>query len=65
MRVIIQRVTSAQVSVDGSLISKIGKGYLLLVGITRDDIKEGNFISYVVALNVVSHTYFFYKISLI
>lgn len=40
MRALIQRVTSAQVTVDGAAIGKIGKGLLLLVGIHRDDTRE-------------------------
>ncbi len=37
MRVIIQRVKQASVTVEGSCVGKIGKGLLLLVGIGRDD----------------------------
>ena len=37
MRVIIQRVTKASVKVDGELISEIGQGLLILVGITHTD----------------------------
>lgn len=37
MRVIIQRVLEASVTIDGNCISQIGKGYLLLVGVTHDD----------------------------
>lgn len=40
MKVIIQRVQQAQVSVDNQIISKINQGFLLLVGITHDDTKE-------------------------
>ena len=39
MRVIIQRVKSSSVSVDGELISKIGQGLNLLVGIAATDTK--------------------------
>lgn len=43
MRVVIQRVQHASVTIDGNLKSKIGKGLLLLVGIedrdTQDDIE--------------------------
>lgn len=39
MRVIIQRVKQASVTVEGSCVGKIGKGLLLLVGIGRDDTK--------------------------
>ncbi|MDD6208026.1 MAG: D-aminoacyl-tRNA deacylase [Clostridiales bacterium] len=37
MRILIQRVTSAQVEVDGQVIGKIGKGYLVLIGIKETD----------------------------
>jgi D-tyrosyl-tRNA(Tyr) deacylase len=37
MRVVLQRVTSAAVAVDGEEISRIGVGYLLLVGVGHDD----------------------------
>ena len=37
MRVIIQRVTSASVVVGGAVVSSIGRGLLVLVGISRDD----------------------------
>lgn len=37
MRAVIQRVRSASVKVDGELISEIGNGLLLFLGISRDD----------------------------
>jgi D-tyrosyl-tRNA(Tyr) deacylase len=37
MRVIIQRVKSSQVTVDGEIIGKIGRGLNLLVGIADND----------------------------
>uniref|UniRef100_A0A5K3F526 D-aminoacyl-tRNA deacylase n=1 Tax=Mesocestoides corti TaxID=53468 RepID=A0A5K3F526_MESCO len=37
MRVVIQRVKSASVHVDGQLVSEIGRGLMVLVGISRDD----------------------------
>ena len=37
MRAVIQRVSSASVTVDGKIISKIGNGLLVLLGITDDD----------------------------
>ena len=37
MRAVIQRVTSAAVSVDGKTVSQIGNGLLVLLGIGRDD----------------------------
>ena len=40
MRVVLQRVNHAQVSVDGKVIGKIGKGYMLLVGFGPNDTEE-------------------------
>ncbi len=40
MKVLIQRVTNANVVVDEKEISAIGKGFLLLVGIEKDDNKS-------------------------
>lgn len=37
MRIVIQRVKYADVKVDGRLVSSIGRGFLILVGISRDD----------------------------
>jgi D-tyrosyl-tRNA(Tyr) deacylase len=37
MRVVLQRVLRASVTVDGERISEIGRGYLLLVGVGRGD----------------------------
>ncbi|MEO1388375.1 MAG: D-aminoacyl-tRNA deacylase [Cyanobacteria bacterium J06634_6] len=37
MRVLIQRVTSSQVTVDGVVIGSVGKGLNLLVGVAPDD----------------------------
>lgn len=37
MRVVLQRVLSASVTVDGKTISKIGKGIMCLVGIRDND----------------------------
>jgi D-tyrosyl-tRNA(Tyr) deacylase len=37
MRVLLQRVSQASVTVDGTVIGRIGRGYCLLVGITHDD----------------------------
>ncbi|CAI2380313.1 unnamed protein product [Moneuplotes crassus] len=39
MKIIIQRVHKASVSVDGEPVSSIGKGLLVLLGITHDDTK--------------------------
>jgi len=40
MRVLIQRVSRASVSVDQQVISKIGKGFLILLGIGHGDGEE-------------------------
>ena len=37
MRVLLQRVTRAEVRVDERITGRIGRGYLLLLGITHDD----------------------------
>ena len=37
MRVVLQRVLSASVTVDGKMVSKIGKGIMCLVGIRDND----------------------------
>ncbi len=40
MKFVLQRVLEAQVKVDGEITGKIGKGYLLLVGVSNTDNKE-------------------------
>lgn len=40
MRIVVQRVSEASVSIDGKVNGKIGKGVLLLIGIEDDDSKE-------------------------
>lgn len=37
MRVVLQRVTSASVTVEGNVCGKIGKGYLVLLGVGEGD----------------------------
>ncbi|KAJ7907368.1 D-Tyr tRNAtyr deacylase-like domain-containing protein [Mycena leptocephala] len=37
MRAVVQRVSSASVSVDGQVISQISRGLMVLIGIGRDD----------------------------
>lgn len=46
MKVVIQRVSSASVSVGGELLSSIGKGLLVLLGIGHED--SGEDIAYLV-----------------
>lgn len=40
MRFLVQRVTEASVTVDNNVTGKIGKGYLVLIGITHNDTKD-------------------------
>ena len=40
MRVVLQRVTEASVSVDGKIVGQIGKGLVLLVGVGTGDAEE-------------------------
>jgi D-tyrosyl-tRNA(Tyr) deacylase len=40
MRVVLQRVSSASVSIEGKVVSKIGKGLLILLGVGKDDSSE-------------------------
>ena len=40
MKFVIQRVTDANVSVDGKVVGKIGKGFMVLIGIAGTDTVE-------------------------
>ena len=40
MKFVLQRVLEAKVDVDGKTVGKIGKGYLLLVGVSNEDNRE-------------------------
>ena len=40
MRAVVQRVTRAQVTVDGEVLGKIGKGFMILLGVAEDDTEE-------------------------
>lgn len=40
MKLVIQRVTHASVTVDNKMIGKIGKGYMVLIGVSDTDTKE-------------------------
>ncbi len=41
MRVVLQRVSRARVTIDGRTAGEIGRGFLLLVGFRADDTEEG------------------------
>lgn len=40
MRLVIQRVNRASVKIDGEIVGRIGKGFLVLIGIAEDDTEE-------------------------
>ena len=40
MRVVIQRVSESEVKVDGKVLGKIGKGFMVLIGVSDSDTKE-------------------------
>jgi len=40
MRLVIQRVTQASVSVDGEVVGSIEAGFVILVGVTHDDTED-------------------------
>lgn len=40
MRFLVQRVAEANVAVNGNIVGNIGKGYLVLIGITHTDTKD-------------------------
>ena len=40
MRAVLTRVTSASVTVDGQVVGKIGKGFLILLGVGPDDTEK-------------------------
>ncbi len=40
MKLVIQRVANAKVEVDNKIIGQIGKGFLVLLGVTHEDTKE-------------------------
>ena len=40
MRFVIQRVTESEVKVDGETLGKIGKGFMVLIGVSDSDTKE-------------------------
>lgn len=40
MRFVVQRVTCASVTVDGQVLGKIDRGYMVLIGVSDEDTKE-------------------------
>ncbi len=40
MKIVLQRVKEASVTIDGNIVGKIGKGYLLLLGVSNGDTRE-------------------------
>ena len=40
MRAVVQRVTSAKVQIGGETVAEIGRGFVILVGVARDDTEE-------------------------
>lgn len=40
MRIVLQRVLEAKVDIEGETVGKIGKGYLLLLGVSNDDTRK-------------------------
>ncbi len=54
MKFVLQRVLNAQVDIDGKTVGKIGKGYVLLVGISNEDNKDiaGKMIEKVARLRI-------------
>lgn len=54
MKALIQRVSEASVTIDGSVVSQIGKGYLILFGVALGDTEQmvQNLASRVVKLRI-------------
>ena len=40
MRIVLQRVKSASVSIEGTVVGEIEQGFLLLVGVGPDDTRD-------------------------
>ena len=54
MKFVIQRVTEASVTIDGEVSGKIGKGFLVLIGVGQEDTKEiaDKFIKKLIGLRI-------------
>ncbi|WP_290742240.1 D-aminoacyl-tRNA deacylase [Fibrobacter sp. UBA4309] len=54
MKFLIQRVTEASVDIDGKTVGKIGKGYMVLIGVGEGDTREiaDRFIRKMLALRI-------------
>lgn len=54
MKFVIQRVTEASVAIDGEISGKIGKGFLVLIGVGQEDTKEiaDKFIKKLIGLRI-------------
>ena len=55
MRLVIQRVTEAKVTVDGEVIGSITKGLLVLIGISGEDTREtaDRYLKKLISLRIV------------
>ena len=40
MKIVLQRVKEASVTIEGNKVGEIGQGYLLLLGVSNDDTRE-------------------------
>ena len=40
MKIVLQRVQEASVTIDGNKVGEIGQGYLILLGVSNDDTRE-------------------------
>ena len=58
MRFVIQRVTNADVKVDGQTLGEIGKGFMVLIGVSDTDTKEiaDKMIKKMIGLRILSHS---------
>ena len=41
MKLVVQRVSKASVTVEGEIVGKINKGYMVLLGVKEGDTKSG------------------------